>query len=196
MQYPSYANPPTLTMAVTAFIERLKNYKSGPSNADLGLGFDTQIVLEESDTSSTGDLYLKNPELALEFLRSIYPKLKKHYDWFRRTQRGQIKQYGRQARSRTEAYRWRGRSEQQVLTSGMDDYPRGPPHTGELHLDLISWMAFFSRTMRGIAEYIGESDDARAFKTIEQAILNNLEDLHWSEEDQMYCDVGVNSDGK
>ena len=71
MQYPSYANPPTLTMAVTAFIERLKNYKSGPSNADLGLGFDTQIVLEESDTSSTGDLYLKNPELALEFLRSI-----------------------------------------------------------------------------------------------------------------------------
>ncbi|PAV24387.1 glycoside hydrolase family 63 [Pyrrhoderma noxium] len=194
VQYPSYANPPTLTMAVTAFIERLKNYKSGPSDADLGLGFDTQIVLEESDTSSTGDLYLKNPELALEFLRSIYPKLKKHYDWFRRTQRGQIKQYGRQARSRTEAYRWRGRSEQHVLTSGMDDYPRGPPHTGELHLDLISWMAFFSRTMRGIAEYIGESDDARAFKTIEQAILNNLEDLHWSEEDQMYCDVGVNSD--
>ena len=184
-------------MAVTAFIERLKNYKSGPSNADLGLGFDTQIVLEESDTSSTGDLYLKNPELALEFLRSIYPKLKKHYDWFRRTQRGQIKQYGRQARSRTEAYRWRGRSEQHVLTSGMDDYPRGPPHTGELHLDLISWMAFFSQTMRDIAEFVGEVDDATAFDEIAKATIDNIDgrypasirdrlrlirhlDLHWS----------------
>ena len=81
----------------------------------------------------------------------------------------------RVARSRTEAYRWRGRSEQHVLTSGMDDYPRGPPHAGELHLDLISWMAFFSRTMREIAEFVGEVDDAAAFEEIEKATIGNID---------------------
>ncbi|KAI5124041.1 hypothetical protein M0805_003870 [Coniferiporia weirii] len=196
IQVPSYANPPTLTMAVTAFIERLKLHATEPSDADLGLdfGLDMQSAFSGDLSPSTGDVYLKNPELAQEFLRSIYPKLRRHYDWFRRTQRGQIKQYGRVARSRTEAYRWRGRSEDHVLTSGMDDYPRGPPHAGELHLDLMSWMAFFTRTMRDIAGYIGETDDEKSFVSIEKAILDNLEDLHWSEEDQMYCDVGINSE--
>ncbi len=57
----------------------------------------------------------------------------------------------------------------------MDDYPRGPAHAGELHLDLISWMAFFTRTMRDIASYLGEMDDEQSFVEIEQAILNNIE---------------------
>ena len=197
-QVPSYATPPTLTMAVTAFIDRLKAHSSELSDSELGLdyGMGSQTVLGEESSNSPKDAHLKDPELAREFLRSIYPKLKRHYDWFRKTQRGQIKQYGRKARSRTEAYRWRGRSEQHVLTSGLDDYPRGPPHAGELHVDLMSWMAFFTRTMRGIAEYIGEKDDEASFEAIEKAILDNLEDLHWSEEDQMYCDVGVDGEGE
>ncbi|KAH8108478.1 glycoside hydrolase family 63 protein [Phellopilus nigrolimitatus] len=186
-QFPSYANPPTLTMAVTADLRTLIWAWTS--------AVDTQAIFSDDAASlSAGDDYLKRPELAQEFLRSIYPKLRRHYDWFRRTQRGQIKQYGRTARSRTEAYRWRGRSEQHVLTSGMDDYPRGPAHAGELHLDLMSWMAFFTRTMRDIAGYIGEADDEKSFVAIEKAILDNLEDLHWSEEDQMYCDIGINTD--
>lgn len=196
-QVPTIANPPTLTMAVTAFIERLKAFNTGPSSSELGmeLGVGGQIPLDDGILLSSGDMFLKNPELAKEFLRGIYPKLTRHYDWFRRTQRGQIKQYGRKVRSRIEAYRWRGRTEDHVLPSGMDDYPRGPPHAGELHLDLISWMAFFTRTMRDIAGYLGETDDEKSFVAIEKAILENLEDLHWSEEDQMYCDVGINAEG-
>ncbi|TBU50102.1 glycoside hydrolase [Dichomitus squalens] len=196
VQVPSYANPPTLTMAVTAFIDRLRQQK-GPSEADLGMdyGMGSQTPLSsESSSSSAGRRFLDEPELALDYLRAIYKPLKRHYEWFRRTQRGQIKQYGRKARSRTEAYRWRGRSQQHVLTSGMDDYPRGPPHAGELHLDLISWMAFFSQTMRDIAEFVGEVDDAAAFEEIAKATIANIDDLHWSEEEQMYCDVGVNDD--
>jgi hypothetical protein len=57
----------------------------------------------------------------------------------------------------------------------MDDYPRGPPHAGELHLDLISWMAFFSRTMKDIATFIDEKDDAASFAETEKAIINNIE---------------------
>ncbi|KAH9952220.1 glycoside hydrolase [Amylocystis lapponica] len=192
-QVPTFANPPTLTMAVTAFISRLKAHAAGPSDQDLGmdLGLGSQVPMSETTTSSPSSRYLQSPELALAYLKSIYAPLKRHYDWFRRTQRGQIKQYGRRARSRTEAYRWRGRSQQHVLTSGMDDYPRGPPHAGELHLDLISWMGFFSRTMREIAEFVGEVDDAAAFEEIEQATIDNIDDLHWNEDEHMYCDASV-----
>lgn len=196
-QVPNYANPPTLTMAVTAFIDRLKKYSPQITDQDLGLdfGLGEQVPLSGTPiTHSIRSRYLEDHGMALEYLKSIYQPLKRHYDWFRRTQRGQIKQYGRKARSRTEAYRWRGRSEEHVLTSGMDDYPRGPPHAGELHLDLISWMAFFTRTMRDIAEFVGETDDAAAFIEIEKATLDNIEDLHWSEEHQMYCDANVNDD--
>ncbi|KAG9318385.1 glycoside hydrolase [Chiua virens] len=196
-QVPTFANPPTLTMAVTAFIERLVAQSDGPSAADLGMDFAMgaeQVPLSGSTgPTGKGEVYLSYNE-GLDFLRSIYVPLKRHYDWFRRTQRGQIKQYGRKARSRTEAYRWRGRSETHVLTSGMDDYPRGPPHAGELHLDLISWMGFFTRTMRGIAEFIGKAEDAESFGEIERAIIENIDDLHWSEDAQMYCDVGINLD--
>ncbi|KAF5376548.1 hypothetical protein D9757_008280 [Collybiopsis confluens] len=195
-QVPNYANPPTLTVAVTAFIRRVKAASTGPSNADLGLDFgmgDTQTPLAARETLEAGSRSLDS-EFAIEFLKGIYKPLKRHYDWFRRTQRGQIKQYARKARSRTEAYRWRGRSEKHVLTSGMDDYPRGPPHAGELHLDLISWMGLFSRTMREIAEFIGERDDAISYTEIEKALLDNIEDLHWNDEQKMYCDLNVDDD--
>ena len=165
-------------MAVTAFIDRLRAQK-GPSDVDLGMeyGGGSQMPFSAIDSESTlpGRRFLDEPELALDYLKAIYKPLKRHYDWFRRTQRGQIKQYGRKARSRTEAYRWRGRSQQHVLTSGMDDYPRGPPHAGELHLDLISWMAFFSQTMRDIAEFVGEVEDAAAFEEIAKATIANID---------------------
>ncbi|KAJ3546770.1 hypothetical protein NMY22_g1929 [Coprinellus aureogranulatus] len=68
------------------------------------------------------------------------------------------------------------------------------PHAGELHLDLISWMGFFTRTMKDIATFIDEKDDAAVFADIEKAIIDNIEDLHWNEEQQMYCDANVNED--
>ncbi|KAJ3504255.1 hypothetical protein NLJ89_g8031 [Agrocybe chaxingu] len=198
-QVPNYANPPTLTMAITAFIERVKAVSAarGPSDQELGMdmrmGSQTPLGILPKLTAVESQ-YVEKPELALEFLKGIYKPLKRHYDWFRRSQRGQIKQYARKARSRTEGYRWRGRSELHVLTSGMDDYPRGPPHAGELHLDLISWVAFFSRTMREIAAFVGEKDDETTFTQVEKAVLDNIEDLHWNESEKMYCDLNVNDE--
>lgn len=173
-QVPNFANPPTLTMAVTDFIARLKARNFGPNDSDLGMG-GPQTPFSDDSTTTSGSLYMESPELALDYLKAIYGPLKRHYDWFRRTQRGQIKQYSRKSRSRTEAYRWRGRSQMHVLTSGMDDYPRGPPHAGELHLDLISWMGFFTKTMREISGFIGETEDEASFGEIEKAIVDNLD---------------------
>lgn len=184
-QVPNYANPPTLTMAVTAFIDRVKaaNSHHGPSDAELGLDMGmggVQVPMGAFAPASLGGAesqYIENPELAMSYLKEIYKPLKRHYEWFRRTQRGQIKQYSRKARSRSEGYRWRGRSQLHVLTSGMDDYPRGPPHAGELHLDLISWVGFFSRTMREIAAFVGEKDDEATYAKVEQDVLNNIEGI-------------------
>lgn len=174
-------------MAVTAFIRRFKAASAATGSgsgelSDHALGLDygmpgSQAPLATAPASldHPGAQYLTSPPLALSYLKSIYEPLKRHYNWFRRTQRGQLKQYARKARSRTEAYRWRGRSEKHVLTSGMDDYPRGPPHTGELHLDLISWMGFFTRTMREIAEFVGETEDAIYYKDLEGQIAANID---------------------
>ncbi|KAG0705211.1 glycoside hydrolase [Suillus ampliporus] len=191
-QVPTFANPPTLTMAVTAIINQFNAAHDGPSAADLGMDYGMGGQMPLTGIPKSGATL--NRAAAQSVLREMYQPLKRHYEWFRRTQRGQIKQYGRRARSRTEGYRWRGRSEAHVLTSGMDDYPRGPPHAGELHLDLISWMGFFSRTMKDFAQFIGEEDDAASFAEIEWAIINNIDDLHWDEESEMYCDVGIDSD--
>jgi mannosyl-oligosaccharide glucosidase len=174
-QYPTYGNPPTLAMAVTALIKRLRVAAGQPSAADLGMDTGMQIPLQDRSASSR---YLESPSLAQEFLVEFYPKLKKHYEWFRRTQRGQIKQYGRKARSRSEAYRWRGRSQTHVLTSGLDDYPRAEANAGELHLDLISWMGFFTKTMRDIAGFMGNEDDEAMFAETEKAIIDNIDGLH------------------
>lgn len=173
-------------MAVVAFIERVKKAAAARDSIDADLGLDLgmgtgQVLLGVPQKVTVVESQLvENPELARVFLQEIYKPLKRHYDWFRRTQRGQIKQYSRKARSRTEGYRWRGRSELHVLTSGMDDYPRGPPHAGELHLDLISWVAYFSRTMREIASFVGQKEDEVTFAKNERAILDNIEGNFWS----------------
>jgi mannosyl-oligosaccharide glucosidase len=220
VQYPNYANPPTLTMAVTAYIRRLRQ-RGVELSTQLGelSRMDTSNTASSSDPAGLADRHLEDLGLASNFLKSIYPALRRHYFWFRSTQRGQIREWGRQSRSKTEAYRWRGRTADHVLTSGLDDYPRAkPPHVGELHLDLISWMGFFTRTMKEIAEFVGEEDDVAEFEEVEQAILANIDgsvplpffplqeyrwlmpqlwsDLHWSEEQKMYCDVSVNEEGK
>lgn len=179
VQYPHYANPPTLFMVITAFLDKLDAVKGDSTN---------QQVLSEKSYF----MQLANREAALQYLRTLYPLLKRHYFWFRETQAGDIKSYEREAFSTKEGYRWRGRTPQHILTSGLDDYPRAqPPHPGELHLDLISWVGMMTKSIRRIAVYLDETDDAAEFAKYEEAILHNLDDLHWSEPDQAYCDATI-----
>ncbi|GAA6000082.1 hypothetical protein JCM10207_006043 [Rhodosporidiobolus poonsookiae] len=189
-QYPSYGNPPTLIMGISGFISRLR---------EAGVSLDELDTAPENPLSTSPEtlasVHLSSPSLAASYLHSIYPKLKLHYEWFRRTQKGEIRAYGRKTRSRSEAYRWRGRTNEHVLTSGLDDYPRAvPPHLGELHVDLMSWMGFFARTMKDVAEFLEQEEDVEEFEEHYDAIVDNLDDLHWSTEAQMYCDASINED--
>lgn len=178
IQYPHYANPPTLFLIFDSLIDKLQEKASGKESDD---------TLE-----SIRSAHLQNPDVALDYMRNIYPLLKRHYFWFRKTQWGDIKSYDREAFSTKEGYRWRGRDTRHILTSGLDDYPRPqPPHPGELHTDLISWMGMMTRSMRRIAETIGEGDDANEFTGYENAIIRNIDDLHWDKKAKTYCDATI-----
>ena len=175
VQYPHYANPPTLFFILDTFLNRISDTSTHSS----------QESLYTAHTS--------NPAIAHQYLSTLYPLLKRHYEWFHTTQRGDLKSYDRPpTTSSKEAYRWRGRTPQHILTSGLDDYPRAqPPHPGELHLDLISWMGLLSRSLHRIAMVLDQTEDAAEFKTHHQKIVANIDTLHWSEKSSAYCDATI-----
>jgi mannosyl-oligosaccharide glucosidase len=179
VQYPHYANPPTLFLVLEVLIDKINAGSSKtPDPAD--------------PYDSIRNAHLRNANQGIDYLKEIYPLLKRQYFWFRKTQAGDIKSYDREAFSTKEAYRWRGRTVDHILTSGLDDYPRPqPPHPGELHTDLISWMGMMTRSMRRIAETIKETDDVGEFQGYETAIIRNIDDLHWDDAAQAYCDATI-----
>jgi len=184
IQYPHYANPPTLFFVLDAFIDKL-----GLSN-----GSRKEKTPQEplQQTSHLYTAHTDNRDVALQYLRNLYPLLRRHYFWFRKTQWGDIRSYDHEAFSSKEAYRRRGRTPRHVLTSGLDDYPRPqPPHPGELHVDLASWMGMMTRAIKCIANTLGESDDVEEFSVFETAIVRNIDDLHWNENAKIYCDATI-----
>ena len=173
-QYPHYANPPTLFMVLEALLDEVDG-KTPTGQVKRRIG-----------------RHLVSPDTVKSWLAQLYPLLQRNFDWYRKTQYGDLKSYDRPAFSSKEAYRWRGRSPQHILTSGLDDYPRAqPPHPGELHLDLISWMGMMSRSIKRVAEFLDESEDVAKYAKIEDAISRNVDDLHWSKQEKTYCDATI-----
>jgi len=84
---------------------------------DIGEQILSEQILSTTDPTIISSRYMSDKGLTNDFLKEIYPKLKLNYKWFRRTQWGEIKEWGRRAKSR-EAYRWRGRTPGHTLTSG------------------------------------------------------------------------------
>jgi mannosyl-oligosaccharide glucosidase len=181
-QYPHYANPPTLFFVIDAFVDKLRNYDNSKPPCRKCLHQDQWLFTASLD----------NPEVGLQHLRRLYPLLQRQFNWFRKTQAGDVKSYDREAYSTKEAYRWRGRTVTHCLTSGLDDYPRPqPPHPGELHVDLLSWVGAMAKSLANVADALGYAEDVDVYKKILTAIERNLDDLHWSEQDGCYCDATV-----
>ncbi|KAI8977921.1 glycoside hydrolase [Pilobolus umbonatus] len=188
-QFPHYANPPTIYMAIKRFIDRLdKASEVEPFDIDR----DQMIMSTTEEQTIVRNLHLDNHELAIQWLRSIYPKLRKNWLWFRSTQHGHLEKFGRTAPS-NEAYRWRGRTVNHTLTSGLDDYPRGEPSIGELHVDLHSWMAYVTGLLKDISSKLGSDyhTDVQEYTSVQRDILLNLDVLHWNDENKMYCDQAL-----
>ncbi|KAI9202677.1 glycoside hydrolase [Polychytrium aggregatum] len=193
-QYPHFANPPTLAFSLKKHVERLQHLSSGRA------GLDVQAILDAGDDSVHGWYRQTHSKLLdqdgmVDYLVAVYPKFKQQYEWFRRTQWGEGNSFGRSNRG-GEAYRWRGRTDQHTLTSGLDDYPRAsPPHSGELHVDLISWVGCMAQTLQAVAERLDEYEDADRFRKDVENIQLSIQELHWNPESQSYCDLSVNEQG-
>jgi mannosyl-oligosaccharide glucosidase len=135
---------------------------------------------------------LLNKDAAAAYLKDIYPLLKRHYYWFRKTQAGDISSYDRKATNSKEGYRWRGRTPTHCLPSGLDDFPRAnPPHPGELHVDAISWVGLMSSSLGKIATFLGEEEDKETYAKHLAAIKANVNDLHWSSNEGIFCDATI-----
>lgn len=170
-QYPHYANPPTLFLVIQAFVGRLGG---------------------ELPFSGAPSRYLNDPAAGKAFLKAIYPKMKKHYGWFCRTQAGSLKNYQLPGSDFNQGYRWRGRTPQHVLTSGLDDYPRAqPPHPEELHVDALCWVGSMAVALRKTSAFLGEKEDQNIFSKHETDVVRSIDGIHWSEPDQTYCDTTV-----
>lgn len=183
VQYPHYANPPTLFLIVDDFVEKLQKANRSQHTSKETLS---------QKAVNLGNAHLENPALGVEYLRKLYPLLKRQFYWFKKTQYGDIKSYEREAYSTREGYRWRGRTPAHILTSGLDDYPRPqPPHPGELHVDLMSWVGMMAKSLVNIAKAIGNADDLKDYETVLDNIEHNLVDLHWSEEEGCFCDATI-----
>ena len=169
VQNVKFGNPPTLILGLLRYLDGLRAQSTSP------------------DAAPAGD-----QGAAIATLHRLYPAWRRHYNWFRRTQRGEIKSWGRSSTAPSEAYRWRGRTRTHVLTSGLDDYPRAEePHVGELHVDLHAWMGFFAEVMRTFAEMLGLEDDVEEYERHARGIAANVIDLHWSDAERMFCDAAV-----
>ena len=190
IQIPSYANPPTLFLALAANLERLQQK---PFTVK-------QLVFQPSEAEMEGHTIAHvNVEIDSErlhiYLQEMYPAMRRMWIWFRTTQRGNMKLWGRNRRRNQEAYRWRGRTIGHTLTSGLDDYPRGSPHVGELHLDLLCWMASMTQTMKLVADRLGEEDDAFEYEEVYENMVENIEKVHWDDTENMFCDLSIDEDG-
>ena len=170
-QYQHYANPPTLFLVVQTFAAALNgewSYSGAPSR------------------------HLTDHAEGRAFLLAIIPKLKANYEWFRRTQAGTLSRYRHSNSLIKEGYRWRGRTSQHVLTSGLDDYPRAhPPHLEELHVDALCWVGTMAMALSKISTIIGYEQDQSLFLKHKAEIIQSLDGIHWSEIDQAYCDTTV-----
>ncbi|KAL5038334.1 hypothetical protein BDV3_006485 [Batrachochytrium dendrobatidis] len=192
IQYPHFANPPTLITALMRYMNRLKTGRNSMESGDSfmfgGVELDNPLFL--------ANYHITSKHAATTYLGTIYPSFKRQYQWFRRMQWGQITEWGRSSTSQ-EAYRWRGRKGIHTLTSGLDDYPRSTePHAGELHVDLLCWMALYSKTLGAISQELGMDEDAALFDKQHKDMLLSLEELHWDESSQTYTDLSVNAQGQ
>uniref|UniRef100_A0AAV1V5C8 Mannosyl-oligosaccharide glucosidase n=1 Tax=Peronospora matthiolae TaxID=2874970 RepID=A0AAV1V5C8_9STRA len=126
-----------------------------------------------------------------EFVRTMFPFLKRWYNWFLATQYG----------PHSDSFRWRGRRLNDgklianTLSSGLDDYPRASlPSENEMHVDLLSWMIRASDIMAHLADFLGQDSDIHYFEANRAHFFAGLDKHHWNEEAQSYFDVGEHSE--
>lgn len=175
VQYPHHANPPTfLALVLPALLAKLTS--ASPYN-----GHQSKYITSHTERTN--------------LLQSLFPALSQYYMHFRHTQAGTFNNttYPRpEGAVDGEGYRWRGRTAQHTLASGLDDYPRAHvPSPGELHVDALAWVGASAKALLELAEYLNFDDEAGVFRDHLRDAQHNLDVLHWSENEEEYCDSTI-----
>lgn len=190
IQNHNIANPPVLLLAFSEMLDRAIKKQEASSMSY----FEGEFNEETSQLEN-------NADLLIEYAKKIYPKLLRHYQWFRKSQKGFIDEWEDILEDEElldnieidEMYSWRGRTVDHCLPSGMDDYPRAqPPDISELDVDALAWVGVMTRSMRQIAHILNHAEDEALYEQTEKNIVANLDLLHWSEEQGCYCDLTIN----
>lgn len=193
IQNPNIANPPTLLLAFSEMLDRAIKYQENSA-----LEFDEGNVDDQDETSQLEH----NVDLLVEYARKLYPKLLKHYNWFKDSQRGLFEEYEEILEEEgildkvhpEEVYVWRGRTITHCLPSGIDDYPRPqPPDVAELNVDALAWVGIMTRSMKQIARVLRLEEDEARYQQWENDVVENLDLLHWNEAQGCYCDLTIDS---
>lgn len=180
VQYPHHANPPTfLALVLPSLLAKLTS--KTPYN-----GHKSKYITTESER--------------IALLKTLYPSLSRYYMHFRRTQAGIFNNdtYPRpEGTIDGEGFRWRGRTAHHTLASGLDDYPRAQvPSPGELHVDALAWVGASAKALLELAEHLDLKDEASVFREHLHDAQHNLDVLHWSDQERVYCDANVENHGK
>ena len=174
VQHPDHANPPTfIALVLPALLARLTS--KTPYH-----GYSSKYMTSVSERHT--------------LLRELFPFLSQYYNHFRLTQVGDFSAAYPRPKGvvKSEGYRWRGRTVQHTLASGLDDYPRAePPSPSELHVDALAWVAASARALLELAEFLKLDDEASVFRDHFNDAQHSLDVLHWSDRQHAYCDAVV-----
>ncbi|KAJ2601754.1 Processing alpha glucosidase I [Coemansia sp. RSA 1722] len=193
VQYPNFANPPTLLFAIEkiADVQKTLSHTKSPKHRafdmqdedgenECGKDIDGFDLLQDNDQSENTD----SMQESLEEMVGYTQRLLKYF---------LATQFGNGAAGKPMAergYRWRGRTMDHTLTSGLDDYPRArPPSTGELHVDLYAWVTYMISVNAKMALLSNDSETLSELETQLETHLKGLDQVHWNEQENMYCDV-------
>jgi len=91
-------------------------------------------------------------------------------------------------------FSWRGRTSEENMPSGLDDYPRAHNvNEGyEIHLDLQSWMVEFSAFMASFAQLANDSPKHALYQANSERIKEQLQQKLYNSNAELYCDyVGL-----
>lgn len=174
-QHRDFANPPTLLFSLRAARERWRARRNlvplalaqAPTDGGLGVGASMDALAAGADDADAA------------LLRDVFPAARRQFDWFIATQSGTV----------PHTFRWRGRTENHTLPSGLDDYPRPRPSPFEMHVDLLCWMAFAARELSAVAQALGDEAQAAELARLGEAYVHNLQ-LHWHADSLSFADRG------
>eukprot|EP00808_Paulinella_micropora_P029731 g55171.t1 len=193
VQSAAIANPPTQVLALHRLLQRARADANNNASASALSAVTAFLHTHLPALSRQRTWYLRTQAASLP---SQYVKqhgaLRCIYACYVRAQAASLpSQYVKQ-HGAFRAFRWKDRSLEHCLSSGLDDYPRAAFLTeNEGHVDLLSWLVALTDAHADFLAALGQDDQALRAEAVE--LRRALLALHWDQEQALFCDFAFNA---